>query len=248
MENALLVGLSRQIALARELDVIANNVANSGTNGFKARSSRFEEYTMPAAKAETFRKADQNLSFVIDAGTPLDTSQGPIQTTGNPLDAAIKGDAFFAVQTPAGERYTRNGSFSLDSQGQLVTADGYPVLTDNGPVTIPQQETGLAIGPDGVLSTTQGQRGKLRLVTFADNRALRNQGANLFSSTTPAQPAGPGPQLEPGALEHSNVRPVVEMTRLIEVNRAYASVAGLIGRMDEMKRTALSRLSDANAS
>lgn len=248
MENALLVGLSRQIALGRELDVIANNVANSGTNGYKSRSSRFEEFTMPGAKAETFKSQDRALSFVIDAGTPLDISQGPIETTGNPLDAAVKGDSFFVVQTPAGERYTRNGSFTLNNQGQLVTSDGYPVLTDGGPVTIPQQETGLTIGPDGTLSTTQGQRGKLRLVKFADARTLSNQGANLFSSSVQPQPAGADGRLEVGALERSNVKPVIEMTRLIEVNRAYTTVAGMIGRMDDMKRTALSRLSDATAS
>ena len=248
MENALLVGLSRQIALARELDVIANNVANSGTNGFKARSSRFEEFTIPTAKAETFKSRDRNLSFVIDAGTPMDISPGDIETTGNPLDAAIKGDSFFVVQTPRGERFTRTGSFTLDNQGQLVTSDGYPVLTEDGPLTVPQQETGLAIGADGTMSTSQGKKGKLRLVRFDDTRTLTNEGANLFSSRAQPQPAGTAGRLEVGAVEKSNVRPVVEMTRLIEVNRAYTNVAGLIGKMDDMKRTALSRLADASTS
>ena len=122
MENALLIGLSRQMALGRELDVIANNMANVTTNGFKARSSRFREFLMPVASAESFPRPDRKLSYVIDAGTPLDTRSGPIEHTGNPLDIAIKGDAFLAVQTPQGERYTRNGALEINPQGQLVTS------------------------------------------------------------------------------------------------------------------------------
>jgi flagellar basal-body rod protein FlgF len=247
MENALLVGLSRQIALGRELDVIANNVANSGTNGFKARNSRFEEFRMPLAKAETFKSQDRALSFVIDAGTALNIAQGGIETTGNPLDVAIKGESFFVVQTPAGERYTRNGQFTLDSTGQLVTQTGYPVLSESGPVTITPQDTGLAIGADGTVSTDKGSRGRLRLVKFDNLNALTNEGANLFNSRAPAQPAGAAGRVEVGAVEHSNVNPVVEMTRLIEVNRAYTTVAGMIGKMDDMKRSALSRLADPTA-
>ncbi len=114
VENALLIGLSRQVALSRELDVIANNMANVGTNGFKARSARFNEFVMPKAKAEAFKPADQRLSYVIDKGTPLDLSQGAVEFTGNPLDVALKDDNFLVVQTPAGERYTRAGSLVIN--------------------------------------------------------------------------------------------------------------------------------------
>ncbi|WP_375459918.1 flagellar basal-body rod protein FlgF [uncultured Enterovirga sp.] len=244
MENALLVGLSRQMALGRELDVIANNMANVTTNGFKARSARFQDHLMAKASADAFSRPDRRLDFVIDAGTPLDTSSGAIETTGNPLDAAIKGDSFFVVQTQAGERYTRAGAFQVDATGQLVTNDGNSVLGDAGPITFAPQETGAAIGPDGTVTTTQGPRGKLRLVRFDDVRALRNEGANVFSSASAPQPAGIAGRLEPGAVERSNVRPVLEMTRLMEVNRAYSSVASMIGRMDELKRSAMSRLAD----
>ena len=248
MENALLVGLSRQMALGRELDVIANNVANSGTNGFKTRNSRFAEFTMPRARAETFKPQDRVPSFVIDSGTALNMGAGGIETTGNPLDVAIKGDSFFVVQTAGGERYTRNGQFTLDAQGQLVTSNGLPVLTENGPVSITPQETGLMVGPDGTLSTNGGARGRLRLVRFDNPDVLTNEGANLFASTVQPTPAGLSGRVETGAVERSNVNPVVEMTRLIEVNRAYTTVAGMIGKMDEMKRSALSRLADPAAS
>lgn len=246
MGNAMLVGLSRQMALGRELDVIANNVANVNTNGFKSRSSRFAEYMEPNAKANAFRRPDQRIGYVVDAGTPLDISAGPIERTGNALDVAVKGDGFLVVQTPAGERFTRSGALQVDSAGQLVTNDGNPVLGDSGPISFSPQETGAAIAPDGTVSTTQGPRGKLRLVRFADPRGLKSEGANVFSSATPSQPAGPTGGVEPGALERSNVKPITEMTRLVEVNRAYASVAAMIGRMDEMQRSAISRLADVS--
>ncbi len=248
MENALLIGLSRQVALGRELDVIANNMANVNTNGFKARQARFREHLMPMASADAFHKADRRLSYVVDAGTPIDITAGAIERTGNPLDAAIKGDSFFAVQTPAGERYTRNGAFEINAQGQLVTSDGHVVLGETGPIAFSPQETGAGIAPDGTVSTSQGQRGKLRLMRFADPQVLKNEGANLFSSATPGTPAGKAGAVEPGAIERSNVRPVLEMSRLIDVNRSYTSVAGMVAKMDELRRTAISRLADNPAS
>ncbi|KAA2234826.1 flagellar basal-body rod protein FlgF [Salinarimonas soli] len=245
MENALLIGLSRQVALARELDVIANNMANVNTNGFKARESRFAEHLMPTARADAFQRPDQRLSYVIDAGTPLDTSAGMIERTGNPLDAAIKGDGYFVVQTAQGERFTRNGAFEINPQGQLVTSDGHVVQGENGAIAITPQESGLVIGADGTISSNQGVRGRLRLVRFADGQSLKNEGANLFSSTAQAQPAGATSRIEPGAVERSNVKPVLEMSRLMEVNRSYAGVAGMLSKMDELRRAAIQRLSEA---
>jgi flagellar basal-body rod protein FlgF len=244
MENALLIGLSRQVALSRELDVIANNVANIGTNGFKGRSARYQEYVSPTARANSFMRADQGVSFVTDTGTPLDTTNGTIEQTGAPLDAAIKGDGYFVVQTPQGERYTRNGSFELNATGQLVTSDGHPVVGDSGPINISPTETGVAIAKDGAVSTTQGQRGRLKIVKFDNPQSLTNDGVNVFSSTATPQPAGPSTQVEPGALERSNVKPVLEMARLIQVNRSYASVSSILTRMDEMRRNAIQKLAD----
>ncbi len=244
MENALLIGLSRQVALGRELDVIANNMANVTTNGFKARQARFREHLMPVASAEAFPTADRRLSYVIDAGTPLDLGAGAIERTGNPLDAAINGDGFFVVQAQAGERFTRNGAFTVDAQGQLVTSDGHVVMGDNGPIVFSPQETDPAIAADGTVTSSQGQRGKLRLVRFEDPQALRNEGSNLFSSAAQPQAAGATSRIESGAIERSNVKSILEMNRLVEVNRAYVSVAGMVARMDEIRRTAIQRLAD----
>ena len=247
VENALLIGLSRQVALSRELDVIANNMANVGTNGFKARSARFNEFVMPKAKAEAFKPADQRLSYVIDKGTPLDLSQGAVEFTGNPLDVALKDDNFLVVQTPAGERYTRAGSLVINRQGQLVTQSGQPVMGEAGPISFGNTEFDMRIAADGTVTSDQGTRGKLRQVRFADARSLVSDGANLFSSPTPPQTAPAGTRLEPGALERSNVKAVTELTRLMEVQRAYQNVANMISRSDDLRSKAISRLADQQA-
>ena len=236
MENALLIGLSRQVALARELDVIANNMANVGTNGFKARSARFTEFLMPGAKADAFKPADRPLSYVIDKGTPLDLSQGAMELTGNPLDVALKGDNYLVVQTPNGERYTRAGSLTIDRQGRLVTQTGLPVMGEAGPIAFGSSEHSMRIAADGTVSSDQGTRGKLRQVRFADPAAL-----------APAQAAGPEAPLEPGAIERSNVKAVVELTRLMEVQRNYQNIANMITKSDELRSRAISRLADQQA-
>lgn len=244
MENALLVGLSRQVALARELDVIANNMANVGTNGFKTRSARFNEFIMPNASAESFKPSDRPLSYVIDKGTPIDLSQGAIERTGNPLDVALRGDAYLVVQTPNGDRYTRAGSLDINAAGQLVTQSGQPVMGDGGPITFGSAESNPRIAADGTVSTDQGQRGKLRMVRFANPRALSSEGTNLFASAVAPLPAGPEARLEPGAKEGSNVKAVLEMTRLMEVQRAYQSTANMMSKTDELRSKAISRLAD----
>lgn len=244
MQNALFVGVSSQVALQRELDVIANNMANVSTTGFKGRSTRFQEYLMPTASADSFQTSDRRVSYVIDQGTALDLGQGAIEPDGNPLHVAVNGEAFLGVQTPQGVRYTRNGAFEIDAKGTLVNSDGYAVQGEGGPITINAQETGLSIGPDGTISTDLGVRGRVRLVTFANPQRLTNECANLYASTEQPQPAGIKGRLESGALEKSNVKPVLEMTRLMDVNRTYAMVSSVITRLDDLRGTAIRRLAD----
>ena len=244
MQNALFVGVSAQVALARELDVIANNMANVSTTGFKARNARFQEFLMPVASADSFQGADRKVSYVIDAGTPLDLTLGPVEPDGNPLHVAVKGGAFLVVRTRTGERFTRNGALEVDPQGNLVTSEGYAVQGENGPITIGQQETGLSIAPDGTISTNLGVRGRVRLVTFDKPQSLKSEGGNLFSSKDQPKPAGIDGRLEPGALERSNVKPVIEMTRLMDVNRTYSMVSSVISRLDDLRGTAIRRLAD----
>jgi flagellar basal-body rod protein FlgF len=244
MENVLLIALSRQVALRREMDVIANNVANAGTNGFKRRSADSREFQMPVASGDTFKRGqDRRVSFVVDRGTPLDTSTGALERTNNPLDAAISGDGWFVVRTPQGERFTKNGAMMLNAAGELVNSDGHAMIGEQGPFTFGNEETNLAISGDGTVSSSNGSRGRLRIVRFANQQALENAGANLFTTTQQPEPAT-NARLQTGVIERSNVQPVIEISRMIEVTRRYQSVASLIGRTDETRRTAIQRLGE----
>src|SRR5436190_12498385 len=145
MENALLIGLSRQMSLRREMEVVSNNVANMNTTGFKGDTAVFEEYLMPGASADQFLRPDRRPSYVVDRSTWHDMSQGPVQQTGNPLDVAVNGEAFLVVQTPRGERYTRNGALQTNSTGQLVTSEGFAVLGDGGPIQFQNNDRDILI-------------------------------------------------------------------------------------------------------
>jgi flagellar basal-body rod protein FlgF len=250
MENALLIGLSRQVALARELDVVANNVANIETNGFKRRATMFREFLMPQARSESFSGQDQQMSYVHDRGTALSFTQGAMEPTGNPLDIAIEGDALFVVRTATGqERYTRNGSLQINGRGELVTSDGHQILSDQGPVVFTAAERDARIGVDGLITTSAGSRGKLRLAKVDNPQALVNEGLNLFSTPAPLPPAGArDARITSGLVEKSNVRAVLEISRLMEINRSYQSATSLMARADEMRRTAMNRLADVGGS
>ena len=246
MENALLVGLSRQVALSRELDVVANNVANIDTNGFKRRSTMFKEFISPTARTENVKGADRRVSYVLDQGTQLHFSAGAINRTDNPLDVAIKGDALFTVRTQEGDRYTRDGSFSFNAKGELVTPSGHQVMTDQGVFRLTPTERDVSIAADGQISSSEGVRGKIRLVRFDNPSSLANVGSNEFTSSQRARPAGADARLEVGAVEKSNVSPVLEMSRLIEINRAYQMVANMMTQTDALRRTAIQKLADVS--
>jgi flagellar basal-body rod protein FlgF len=252
MDNALLVGLSRQVALQRELDVIANNLANINTNGFKGDSVQFEEYLSSPARADSFPLADRRVSFVQDRATITDYAQGPLSQTGSPLDVAIAGDGFLVVDTPAGERYTRNGSLSRSANGDLVTSEGYRVRGANGAIQFDQNDADILIARDGTISAMNGNqiadRGKIRLVQFADPQRLSKEGLSLLSAPGQQPQAATAATLVQGMVEKSNVQPVVEMGRMIEVTRAYTTLANLMTRTDELRRTAINKLGDTSAS
>jgi flagellar basal-body rod protein FlgF len=251
VENASLVGLSRQIALQREIDVVANNIANLNTTGFKADNVVFHEHLMPVARANQFRGNDRQVSFVQDRATWLNLSQGPVEQTGNPLDIAVSGDGFLTVQTPRGERYTRNGALQINNQGQLVTSEGLQVIGENGPIVFQPNDRDISIGVDGLISvregnnTTDSQRGKLRLAGFAEPQKLQKDGASTYMA-----PAGVAPQpatnvrVSQGVIEKSNVSSVMEMTRMVEVTRTYTQIAGMLQQQSDMRRQAIEKLAE----
>jgi flagellar basal-body rod protein FlgF len=255
MENALLIGLSRQMVLERQMDVVANNVANLNTTGFKADNSLFEEYLMPVARENRFNLPDRQVSFVNDRGTWRDLHQGGIQVTGNPLDIAIDGQGYFVVQTQAGERYTRNGALQVNAQGQLVTTDGLPVLGDNGPITFQPTDHDISITSDGRISvlegsvtTTESQRGILRVVRFDNPQQLQKEGSNLFSAAAGAA-AIPDTtsRLLQGSIEKSNVNGVIEIARMIQISRAYQQTATLLQQQSDLHKNAIHELAQVPA-
>jgi flagellar basal-body rod protein FlgF len=173
-------------------------------------------------------------------------SSGPIVTTGNPLDVALGGKGYLAVETPAGERYTRAGSLQIAADGTLVDLDGNAVMGELGPIRFDPGETDIAISKDGTVTTSAGSKGRLRLVEFADDQAPRREGDNLWSGANPI-PATATTTVTQGAIEKSNVSGVGEITLMIRVQRAYESIASMLERQDEMQRTAIRQLGNANA-
>jgi flagellar basal-body rod protein FlgF len=234
MENGLVIALSHQGALRRHLDVIAHNVANMDTVGFKAQQMLFTQHLVQSRGGETVR--GERLAFVQDLATLRDLSEGELKGTGNPLDVAIRGDGYFAVDTPEGERYTRGGKFRVDAVGQLVTEGGHPVLTEGGgPIVLANGDAHLTINRDGGVSTENGDLGRLRIVRFDNPQAMQIVAGGLLSSPEAPLPVA-APEVAQGMLEGSNVESVVEMTRMIEVQRAYDSARNLIDREDERIR------------
>lgn len=224
MENASYIALSHQVALNNEMAVVANNIANIGTPGFRREGMIFAEYLAKtgktAARAET-------LSYVSERGLARNVMSGPIEETGNALDVAIAGNALFVVETREGQRYTRSGHFRLDPTGQIITQSGDVVQGANGPLAIQPDATEIIIADDGTVSTDRGQVGQLQLVRFDNDRQLEKAGNGLYRAS-----AAPGPALDAsiiqGSIERANVQPVLEITRMIEIMRLYQSNQNLI--------------------
>jgi flagellar basal-body rod protein FlgF len=255
MENTLLVGLSRQTVLERQLDVISNNIANVNTNGFKADHSLFEEYLTSGAHEDNFKGKDRSVSYVQDRGTFRDFSQGAVQQTGNPLDVAIQGRGMLVVQAAGGERYTRDGNLQINSTGQLVTAGGNPVLGTSGPIVLQPTDHDIVISADGTITVQEGTahadsiRGKLRLVSFNDAQKLLKQGNNLYSAGAGGEggAADTKSTIQQGFVEKSNVNSVSEMSHMIEVMRTYTNIANILQQESDLHKSAIDKLADVPA-
>jgi flagellar basal-body rod protein FlgF len=237
MQTATYVALSRQTVLERSMDVIANNLANMSTTGFKGESPLFEEYL----KAGPTK--DQSISYVRDAGVFRNLAQGDLTSTGNALDVGIDGNGYFQVNTTNGPRFTRNGRFQLDSGRNLVTAQGYQVLNSTGqPITIPQGSTSISIGADGSVATEAGPLAKIGLSSFANSQDLVPAGDGLYATGATPVPDTVS-TMHQGTLESSNVQPIVEMTRMLDIQRSYSSAQNLIEGEDTRLKNAIDKLS-----
>ena len=241
MENAAYIGLSRQMTLRRELDIAANNIANMDTTGFKVEQLLVGTEVGNRARNDFIRPG---ASFVLDNGVGRDFSQGSLQQTGRDLDFAVDGEGvFFRVQDGAGEAYTRDGAFTISPEGELMTKAGQPVLGEGGPIVIDPAQGPITVAEDGNISQNGITIGQLGLARFDNLAVLSKDGDGLYRNASNATPIdAAGVQVRQGMLEGSNVNPLVEITQLIEISRAYERATKMIENVTELSRRSVERL------
>jgi len=254
MENISYIALSRQSTLRSMMNNISQNLANMNTTGYKEQRMMFTDWV--AKNGDAPFRGEREISLVQDISQYRNTTVGNMEHTNRPLDVALsQPDMFFAVETPSGTQYTRNGNFTLDPGGQLITNDGYPILSDAGqPIFFNEADGQIEIKGDGTVSTDIGQIGKLQTVTV-DNvqrmivtgdtlyRAPDNQDGNNGVTIQPVE----NPGIVQGALEKSNVNPISAMTQMIDVLRTYQSVTRSVESENERMRNMVNKLGDIRA-
>jgi len=237
MQSSLYVALSAQIAMERRMETIANNVANSTVAGFRAEETKFESVLSSAAS--------EPVAYASPGDTYIKRDQGQLIHTGNPLDIAVKGDAWLAIQTPSGTVYTRDGRMQISASGQLQSIVGYPVLDVGGsPIQLNPKAGPPQIAGDGMITQDNRQVGAVGLYTI-DKGAKLSRFEN--SGVIPDQPATPALDFTregvvQGYIEGSNVNPMWEMSKLIMVSRSYEMVTSAIGRSEDSLREVIKAL------
>ena len=242
MGNTVLAVISRQMNIQREMDAVANNIANLSTDGFKNERIRFAQYLIDIGN-------NQTLTLVKDIGVIRDFSDGPIRGTGNPFDLAIRGEGFFLIETQNdGVKYPRSGRLHFDPIGTLSNADGLPILgTDDLPIVAFPGDTSLIIDKNGRVSSESGVLGRLALVSFEDLSKLVKFGSGLYE-TSEEPIVAEGATILQGMLEGSNVEPITEMTRMITLLRSYQGSQTLGNEEHDLRRKAISVLGSVNLS
>jgi flagellar basal-body rod protein FlgF len=232
MDNAVYTTLTRQSGLMREMQVLANNIANAATTGFRQEGLIFSEYV---------KQIQEGPSLSMASASTRHTSmlQGGLTQTGGPLDLAIEGEGFFLIDTPQGQRLTRSGHFSASAEGDLVTADGHRVLDVGGaPVFLPPDASDLTVAADGTLSAGGIPLTQIGVMRPVDPSTLTREGGVLFKTDAGIEPAD-NSKIFQGFLESSNVDPIGQIARMIEVQRAYEMGQSLMEREDERIRSSI---------
>lgn len=252
MDNSLMIGLATQKLLQQRMDVTANNLANMNTTGFKVESIVSRELQeRPASVIER----PKDVSFSEGWRLQRDMSTGPLERTGNALDVALAGEGFFTIGAPGGETlYTRDGAFSLDENGRLVSrsglavlgqtmgGDGFYVEGGGGEIILDAAAGEITITQTGVIMQNNAEIARLDIAAFDTPEALEKRGGNLLAATDEQPREAVGVRVEQGMLEGSNVQAVLELTNMIEVSRAYQSVAKMISDENAMREQAISKL------
>ena len=241
MENSIYLGLSRQTVLRTNMDMIANNIANMNTPGYRSQHMLFEEYI---SKPKGY---DDPLSFVWNKGQYQNTKEGPLTQTGNPLDIALAGPGFFGVQGPDGETvYSRAGNLQIGSDGTLRNSADFAIAGQGGgAIVIPANSTEVKIDKNGFVSNQDGQLGQIMVVEFENLQALDPMGNTLYKSSIDGQPAQ-NTVVQQGMVEGSNVNGVVEMTAMIKTLRSHQSTQNILRTENERLRGAIRSLTGRN--
>jgi len=235
METAGYATLSRQSGLMREMQVVANNIANSATTGYRQEGLIFSEFIQSGPNQSSMSMSRANIR-----NTSME--QGSLTKTGGTFDLAIEGDAYFKVETPSGERLTRAGAFSPNADGDLVTFDGYRVLDAGGsPVFVPGDAETINIAPDGTVSADGSPLGQIGLFKPAEGHAMVREDGVMFRVDGDIEETDQA-QILQGFVEGSNVNPMSQMARMIEIQRAYEMGQSFLETEDQRIRNAIKNL------
>jgi flagellar basal-body rod protein FlgF len=232
MDNSIYIALSRQMALFRDLDTTANNIANVNTAGYQAEKLMFTDYLVDDGNRH-------KMAFTQDIASYRDTQGGRMQSTGNALDVALQGEGYFSVAAPQGTAYTRAGNFQLDNDGVLVTQEGFPVLDTSGQqIQFDDQDQDIRILQTGAIVVNGEERSSLGVVQFDKPQELERMSGTLLSSKSPPKPADENVKVLHGMIENSNVQPVIELVKLTELSRSSGNTAKFIEVMYDLQRKA----------
>lgn len=236
MENISYIGLSQQLSLQQQMNMTANNLANMSTPGYRAQQTLFSEYVSQPRGGDIIRQTS-------NSGSYRDLSVGSLTQTHNPFDVALQERGYFAVQTPGGMRYTRDGAFSLNADRQLVNKNGYPIMNENNEmIQVQADATQIRITEDGEITSEAGTIGRLKVVNFENEQAMLRTGENLFNPNGQDEIIVENVRIVQGFTENSNVNPVIEMNRMIEVLRSYQATQRMLQNDHERIRNTIQKL------
>ena len=241
MDLASSIATSRLVAQQRALDVIADNLANANTPGYKAERVQFSDW-LSRQSGGTTPPGGNPIAYTQDRATWREQQAGSLTHTGNPLDVAVTGTGYFTVNTANGPRLTRDGRFGLLPSGTIADTAGNPVLDNNGqPIQLAPTDTRITIAGDGTVSSENGQIGKIGVVQPSDPVLLSAEGGTLFRSLAPTAPVT-SPALEQGAIEEFNVQPVLEVTRMIDGERSFEFMTQFVQAESDRQQNAIQKL------
>jgi flagellar basal-body rod protein FlgF len=235
------VAASRLVAQQRAMDVTADNIANANTPGYRTERVQFSDWLSRQMNAVT-PPGGQTVAYTQDRATWREQQAGALSHSSNPFDLALAGDGYFTVNTPRGPRLTRDGRFGLMPDGTVADSAGNAVLDSAGkPIQLAQTDVQITVAGDGTMSSQNSQLGKIGVVRPTDPRKLAAEGSTLFRADTPTI-ALPAPGVVQGAVEGSNVQPVIEITRMMDGLRQFQFVSQFIQAEADRQQTAIDKL------